>query len=114
MVALGAVQASWYNQYKNTQHGDSAHRHHHFHSRVDHCINMAIHHRWTTMNKHVYYGEHSYGGIRMQHGTYNASIYFRRGEDISIEFVPNLLEPQHRWFPEAHPPPGDPPNWTGD
>eukprot|EP00971_Amphidinium_carterae_P022540 444504-Amphidinium_carterae.3 len=25
---------------------------------------MAIHHHWTTMNKHVYYGEHSYGGIR--------------------------------------------------
>eukprot|EP00971_Amphidinium_carterae_P339424 6477242-Amphidinium_carterae.3 len=74
---------------------------------------MAIHHRWTTMNKHAYYGEHSYGGIRrqrpiylmawrqsyqfptsgqsLQHGMHNVSIYFRRGEDILIEFVPNIM-----------------------
>eukprot|EP00971_Amphidinium_carterae_P350482 6491570-Amphidinium_carterae.2 len=95
--------------YKNAQHGDSAHRHHRLHNRVDHFVNMAIHHRWRTMNKTVYYGEHSYNGwtrhrpiflmvwrqsignIRrwaMEHGMYNASICFRRGEDISIEFVP--------------------------
>eukprot|EP00971_Amphidinium_carterae_P062761 1242374-Amphidinium_carterae.2 len=49
--------------YKNALHGDSAHRHHRLHNRVDHCVNMAIHHSWSTMKKRVFYGKHSYGGV---------------------------------------------------
>eukprot|EP00971_Amphidinium_carterae_P134738 2670001-Amphidinium_carterae.3 len=83
--------------YKTAQHGDSAHPHHRFHNKVDHCVNMAIHHRWRTMNKRVYYGEHQYGGnkqhrpiflmvwrqsiadirrLSVEHGMHSASIYF--------------------------------------
>eukprot|EP00971_Amphidinium_carterae_P321105 6382862-Amphidinium_carterae.3 len=29
----------------------------------------------------------------MEHGMYSVSRYIRRGEDISIEFVPNVIDP---------------------
>eukprot|EP00971_Amphidinium_carterae_P086735 1716353-Amphidinium_carterae.1 len=46
--------------FKNALHGDSAHRHHRYHNKVDHFVNMATHHCWGTMNKRVFYGERLY------------------------------------------------------
>eukprot|EP00971_Amphidinium_carterae_P317927 6320096-Amphidinium_carterae.1 len=38
----------------------------------------------------------------MGNGMYNLSIYFRRAEDISIEFVPNHMEANHHHAANAN------------
>eukprot|EP00971_Amphidinium_carterae_P348938 6490753-Amphidinium_carterae.2 len=35
-------------------HGDNVQRHHMFHNRVDHCLNLAIHCRWNSCDKTHY------------------------------------------------------------
>eukprot|EP00971_Amphidinium_carterae_P030995 609883-Amphidinium_carterae.2 len=42
-------------------HGDNAHHHHRFRNRPDHCLNLAIHCRWTRRDNSSY-ATTTYGG----------------------------------------------------
>eukprot|EP00971_Amphidinium_carterae_P108388 2146150-Amphidinium_carterae.1 len=72
--------------YKNVLHGYRAHHHHRFHNNTTEQTNLPD----------------GLATIRCTHpttssvenGLYSSSICFRRGEKISIEFVPNHLEAQ--------------------
>eukprot|EP00971_Amphidinium_carterae_P328330 6460146-Amphidinium_carterae.5 len=81
-------------------HGDNVHRHHRFHNRPGHCLYLAIHCRWNSRDNaaygknkpiHLFVWNQSITHIRrasMANGVYSAPIYYRRAEDICIEFVP--------------------------
>eukprot|EP00971_Amphidinium_carterae_P116739 2312192-Amphidinium_carterae.1 len=86
--------------YKDTR-GDSVHKHHRLHNTPDHCVNLHIHNRWNAAADNDNYGSnkpiyllawktsinhilaHSFAAANA-----HSAIYFRRAEDISIEFNP--------------------------
>eukprot|EP00971_Amphidinium_carterae_P048667 959371-Amphidinium_carterae.1 len=98
-----------YNDFKATgqvpgnkdTRGDNAHKHHRLHNSPDHCIKLHIYTRWNAAMDNTNYGvnkpiyllvwETSINNILANsHAKANAhaGIYFRRAEDVSIEFNP--------------------------
>eukprot|EP00971_Amphidinium_carterae_P198163 3932832-Amphidinium_carterae.1 len=86
--------------YKDTR-GDNVHKHHRIHNRPDHCLYLAIHTRWNATTDNDNYGPstplylvvwktsiHNIMTSSHHRGQAHSSIYFRRAEDISIEFNP--------------------------
>eukprot|EP00971_Amphidinium_carterae_P319296 6346228-Amphidinium_carterae.1 len=110
----GARSSGTVPGYKDTR-GDNVHRHHRLHNSPDHCLNLLIHTRWNAAADNTNYGvqtpiyllvwKTSINNILANsHARANAhsSVYFRRAEDVSIEFNPvfNGQDPMNLNFRE--------------
>eukprot|EP00971_Amphidinium_carterae_P045144 888355-Amphidinium_carterae.1 len=86
--------------YKDTR-GHNVHRHHRLHNTPNHCINLHIHNRWNAVADNDNYGSNKpifllvwktsiNNVLANSHAQANAhsSVYFRRAEDVSLEFNP--------------------------
>eukprot|EP00971_Amphidinium_carterae_P229065 4543940-Amphidinium_carterae.1 len=79
-------------EYKETR-GDTVHKHHRVHKAPDSCINLHIHSRWNTQSARNIYNATTPAFLLVWKsimGRTFSSIYYRRAEDISIEFNPTF------------------------
>eukprot|EP00971_Amphidinium_carterae_P136039 2695635-Amphidinium_carterae.2 len=100
---IAAIQVQWHDPGFKETRGDNVHKHHWFHNRPDHCINLAIHCRWNahadndnyrrTKPMHILMWKKTIYHILRNighNGSAYSCIYYRW--DISSDFNPSSVQ----------------------